>query len=95
MESAGPVAIGKPGKAQNHDETAKNVNVQNVVMEGYILQRAPKSSPSPASNALKFRARLNFLRLQYSNGLFVPLSYPPSHKSYMSYMSHVSSQSYA
>jgi hypothetical protein len=38
--------------------------VQNVVMEGDILQRAPEASPSPETNALEFKARLNFLRLQ-------------------------------
>ena len=42
----------------------KKVNVQNVVMEGDILLHAPKSSPSHETNALEFRARLNFLRLQ-------------------------------
>ena len=40
------------------------VNVQHVVMESYILQRAPESSPSHETHALKFRARLDFLRLQ-------------------------------
>jgi len=42
----------------------KKVNVQNVVMEGDILLHAPKSSPSHETNALEFRARLNFLQLQ-------------------------------